>query len=535
MRESPRGTRGSEAPASKRRAEGSEPKHNIDWFIFIATALIVTGVCIPLILFPEAGARSVGAAFDFVTENFGILYIWSASAALLFLLWLALGRHGRVRLGPAGCRPEFSTFSWAAMLFCGGIGSTILYWGTIEWAYYYQAPPFDAAPGSPAAIQWAMSYPIFHWGLAGWAFYCLPAVAMAHAYHVCNQPSLRVSSACRAAIGARADGALGRTLDLVFMVGLVGAAATGVGLSAPLITASISRFAGIPEEFYMSLVAVLLGTFVFAGSVYAGLENGIRRLSNLNVVLALLLLVFVLVTGPTRFLLETTTDAVGFTIQNFVRMLTWTDPFLKTGFVESWTIFYWAWWLSLGPFMGIFVSKISRGRTIREMIFGILGYGSLGCVLFFTVLGHYALHLELNDLAPVLDTLNTQGASAAIVDVMASLPSGRWLLPYFALICLVFMATTYDSASYTLASCATRRLPADQHPARWNRVFWALSLGLVPITLLILGGLRSLQTAAVVVSLPLIVVGVLMSVSLVKGLRAAEAAAPRPTTSDEAR
>jgi BCCT family betaine/carnitine transporter len=174
--------------------------------------------------------------------------------------------------------------------------------------------------------------------------------------------------------------------------------------------------------------------------------------------------------------------------------------------------------------MGIFVSKISRGRTIREMIFGMLGYGSLGCILFIAVLGNYALHVELSGLAPVLDTLNDRGAPAAIVDVLVSLPSGRWLLPYFAVICLIFMATTYDSAAYTLASCATRRLPADRHPARWNRVFWALGLGLVPITLLELGGLRSLQTATVVVSLPLIAVGVIMSVSLVKGLREAEAA-----------
>jgi BCCT family betaine/carnitine transporter len=511
-------------------SDPSEPGHNIDWFIFISTAVIILGICVPLVVFPEAGSRSVSAAFEFVTQKFGVFYIWSASAAFAFLLWLALGRHGKVLLGPEGCHPDYSTFSWAAMLFCGGIGSTVLYWGTIEWAYYYQAPPFNEAPGSAAAIQWAMSYPIFHWGVTGWAFYCLPAVAMGHAYHVRNQPSLRVSTACRAAIGAHADGALGRALDLVFMVGLVGAAATGVGLSAPLITASVSRFAGIPEEFYMSMVAVLLGTLLFAASVYAGLDRGIKRLSNLNVILALIFLAFVLIAGPTLFLLKATTDSVGFALQNFIRMMTWTDPLTDSGFVENWTVFYWAWWLALGPFMGIFVSKISRGRTIREMVFGMLGYGSLGCVLFFAVLGNYALHVHLNDLAPVMDTLNdkTLGAPAAIVDVLVSLPSGRWLLPYFAVICLIFMATTYDSASYTLASCATRRLPADQHPARWNRVFWALSLGIVPITLLILGGLRSLQTAAVVVSLPLILVGVVMSVSLVKSLKEVEADSGSP-------
>lgn len=515
-------------------SDPSEPRYNIDWFIFVCTAIVIAGVCVPLIVFPEAGAVWVSAAFDFITTKFGVFYVWSASASVVFLLWLALGRHGRVRLGPEGCRPDFSTFSWAAMLFCGGIGSTVLYWGTIEWAYYYQAPPFQEAPGSAAAIQWAISYPVFHWGITGWAFYCLPAVAMAHAYHVRNQPSLRISSACRAAIGAHADGVLGRSFDLVFMVGLVGAAATGVGLSAPLITASISQFADIPEESYMSLITVFLGTVVFAGSVYAGLDRGIRRLSNLNVILALLFLAFVLAAGPTLFILKATTDAVGFAIQNFIRMMTWTDPFTDSGFVESWTIFYWAWWLALGPFMGIFVSKISRGRTIREMIFGMLGYGSLGCLLFFSVLGDYALYLELGDLVPVLDILNDRGASAAIVEILLSLPSGRWLLPFFAVICLIFMATTYDSASYTLASCATRRLSTDQHPARWHRVFWALSLGLLPITLLILGGLRSLQTATVVVSLPLILVGVVMSVSLVKSLREVEAQNSRQSLPGEA-
>jgi len=250
------------------------------------------------------------------------------------------------------------------------------------------------------------------------------------------------------------------------------------------------------------------------------------------VTLALIFLTLVLVSGPTLFLLKASTEAVGFVVQNFIRMNTWTDSLTDSGFVESWTIFYWAWWLALGPFMGIFVSKISRGRTIREMIFGMLGYGSVGCMLFIAVLGNYALHVQLSDLVPVVDVLNERGAPAAIVEILASLPTGRWLLPFFAGICLIFMATTYDSASYTLASCATRRLPTDRHPARWNRVFWALSLGLVPITLLILGGLRSLQTAAVVVSLPLIVVGVLMSVSLVKGLRQAEAAS-LPPASDE--
>jgi BCCT family betaine/carnitine transporter len=497
--------------------------HNIDWFIFTGTAIIIPAVCVPLILYPEEGAAVVSASFDFVTTYFGFAYVWSAVAAIGLLAWLAMGRHGSVRLGPADSRPEFSTFSWAAMLFCGGIGTTVLYWGTIEWAYYYQTPPYGELPGSPAAIRWAISYPIFHWGITGWVFYCLPAVGMAYAYHVGGIPSLKLSSACRAAIGTRSDGPLGRLIDLTLMVGLVGAAGTGVGFSAPLITASVSGFTGISESLTMTLLAVALGTVVFAVSVYAGLERGIKRLSNINAVMALLLLVFVLVAGPTLFILKAGTDAIGFQFQNFIRMNTWTEPLSDSGFVESWTIFYWAWWIALGPFMGVFVSKISRGRTIREMIFGVVGYGTLGCTLFFCVLGNYALHLELEGLVPVIDILNERGAPAAIVGVLTALPTGPWLLPVFALLGLIFLATTYDSASYTLASVATKELPPDSHPARWHRVFWALSLGILPTALLILGGLRSLQTAVVVVSLPLIVVGVLMSVSLVRSLRAAEA------------
>jgi BCCT family betaine/carnitine transporter len=502
-----------------RRDQFSELDHNIDWFIFLVTAALVVGVCLPLILYPEAGSDAVSAAFEFVTTYFGFAYIWAAIATLAFLLWIALGRYGHVRLGPEGCIPEFSTFSWASMLFCGGIGTTILHWGTIEWVYYYQSPPFGALPQSAEALEWAVSYPIFHWGITGWAFYCLPAVAMGYAYHGRNLSSLRVSSACRSALGDRADGPLGRLIDLVFMAGLVGAAGTGVGFSVPLITASISSFTGIPETFGMQLLVIFLGTVTFAASVFAGLERGIRRLSTFNVALALLLLGFILIVGPTLFILKVSTNAIGFGMQNFIRMNSWTDPFSDSGFVESWTIFYWAWWIALGPYMGLFVAKVSRGRTLRSMVFGIVGFGSLGCAAFFSVLGNYALYLELNGTLPVLDMLNELGAPATVVSVLNSLPTGRWLLPPFALLCMVFMATTYDSASYTLASCATRELPVDRHPARWHRVFWALSLGILPTALLVLGGLRALQTAVVVVSLPLLAVGVVLSVALVRNLR----------------
>jgi BCCT family betaine/carnitine transporter len=205
-------------------------------------------------------------------------------------------------------------------------------------------------------------------------------------------------------------------------------------------------------------------------------------------------------------------------LQNFITMSTWTDPAAGSDFVESWTVFYWAWWLALGPFMGIFITKISGGRSLRQVILGALGYGTLGTTLFFVVLGNYAVNMEQTGQLAVLDALNELGAAAAVVQVVASLPLAYLVLPLFALICVIFAATSYDSASYTLASSTTRALPRDAHPARWNRVFWAAVLGLLPITLIQIGGLRPLQSAVVAVSVPLLVVVTMMTVGLWKSL-----------------
>jgi len=493
---------------------------NTDWFIFSMSVGVILGVCAPLVLYPDAGKQALDTGFEFVTQRIGVAYVLAAAGSVILLLKLAFGRHGSVVLGPPDSQPSFSTFSWCAMLFCGGIGSSVVYWGTIEWAFYFDSPPMGFEPRSDQALLWATAYPLFHWGITGWALYCLPAVAIAYAYHVGNTNSLRLSSACRAALGDATDGPLGRLIDLMFMVGLLGATSTGLGLAVPLISAVVNRLFGVGEEFTLSLAIIALITALFAISVYVGLDKGIKRLSNLNVGFAFALLIFVLIAGPTVFIVETSVEAVGHMVQNFIAMSTYTDAQNKTDFVGAWTVFYWAWWLALGPFMGIFITKISRGRTIKELIVCSLGYGSLGCAAFFLILGNYALFLEQTGQVAVLDIVNSAaGAPHAIVAVLAQLPGGSIALVLFGLLCLIFAATSYDSASYTLASAATRDLPANAHPPAWHRMFWAFFLGILPITLIYLGGLRSLQSAMVIVSVPLLVVLIILTVALMKGLR----------------
>ena len=505
-----------------RRLQPDDPAASIDWFIFIASATVVFAVCIPLGLYPDDGSVVLDAAFRFVTEKLGIGYILFSIVAIGLLIYLAFSRFGAVHLGDQS-RPDFGTFSWAAMLFCGGIGTSVLYWGTIEWAHYYQAPPMGVTPHSTEALQWAMAYPIFHWGFTGWALYCLPAVAVAYAYHVRGVRSLTLSAACEPVIGEWAHRFPGRLIDMTYMIGLVGACSTGIGLAVPLIAACLEWLFGFQNTFGLKVVVISMVTLVFAASVWIGLEKGIRRLSNLAVWLAFTLLLFVLVSGPTVYILELGTATFGFMLQKFVTMSTWTDPGARSDFVESWTVFYWAWWLALGPFMGIFITKISGGRSLRQVILGALGFGTLGTSLFFLVLGSYAVHLQESGRLAVLAALNGAGAASAVVDVIASLPLAFLVLPLFGLICVIFAATSYDSASYTLASSTTRALPRDAHPARWNRVFWAVVLGLLPITLIQIGGLRPLQSAVVAVSVPLLVVVGIMTVGLWKSLHQDEA------------
>ena len=495
-------------------------KHKVDWPSFCAAVAIIALVSTPLLLFPESGGKVLAELYGFISSKFGFLYLIAGMAALVLLLWLALGRYGKIRLAAGDEPPEFGDLSWAAMLFCAGVGAGLMYWAPIEWAYYIEAPPYGLEAGSTAAAEWASTYGIFHWGPTAWAFYCLPTIAIAYPYYVKKVPYLRLSTGCNYFFKQEEETRAERLIDWLFMIGLLGGAGTSLGFSTPMIAACIARITGWEADIGLEFGVVLVSVALFATSVWFGLKKGIKRLSDINMWLALMLLGFVLLVGPTIFLLKTSVNSLGLMMQNFIKMSSWTDAFTDSGFVENWTIFYWAWWIAYGPFVGMFVTRISRGRSIRQVILGMLGYGSLGAAVFYMILGNYGLHLETTGTLAVTSVLANDGGPAAIVAILGQLPFAAAVIAVFAVIALIFSATTYDSASYILASCATRRLMAGEDPDRWHRVFWAMALAVLPLTLMFVGGLKTVQTATLIVSLPLIFVGVLMAVSLVRQLRA---------------
>jgi BCCT family betaine/carnitine transporter len=499
--------------------ENRMEKAQIDKGVFWPSALIVAAIGVALAVAPGAGTAAMDAVLGFLTGNFGWLYLWVGFGVFALVVWLAAGRYGKVFFGRPGDTPEFSTLSWIAMIFTAGIGGGIMYWGIIEWAYYFTDPPFGMQPRSTEAGHWAATYPLYHWGFIGWALYCLPALPLAYVYHVRRRSTLRLSDACRGVIGNRADGWLGRVIDVLFIFGMVGAAGTSLGLEVPVVSQGLSALTPLEPGTGLNIAILAAWTLLFGASVYLGLQRGLRRLANINVWLAAGLGIFLLLAGPTVFIIDTFTNSVGLLMQNFVEMSFYTDPVGGSGFEESWTVFYWGWWIAYAPFLGLFTAKISRGRSMRGLILAMLGAGSLGNWIAFALLGNTGLSFQLDGTVDVAGILENQGPTAAIVAVLQALPLGALVLTVFTLLVVIFLATTLDSSAYTMAAAATRHLPAEEEPARWHRVLWAVALAVVAVGLMYAGGLEALQTLSIITAFPLIFVLGLVTESFRRWLR----------------
>jgi BCCT family betaine/carnitine transporter len=502
------------------------PDTRIDKFTFFMVLVILFSIAVPLILFPEQGKEWVGIARSFVSANFGFAYLAFGVIALLFVIYIVISDIGKIKLGRPEETAEFSDASWASMLFCGGIGASILYWGLIEWAYYYQGPPFNLASGSPDAIRWATTYGIFHWGPVAWAIYLVPAVPIAYFYYVRQTPVLKVSQTLMPLLGEKLAGSnWAKMLDVLFVFGMVGGGATTLGLASPLINEGLYNLFGLPRNITMQIVVLLVTTMIFAYSAYQGLKGGIQKLSNINFYLAVIFLLFILVVGPTVFILNTGLEAIGRSITEMPRMMTYIEPFKDfqafgfehTTFPQDWTVFYWAWWLVFAPTIGLFIAKISRGRTIRNMVLGSMFYGSMGCAMFMIILGNYGLYLQLTGAVDVVAVLNNESPTAAIFAILNSLPMSYIVIAIFTFLATIFTATTFDSISYILASVVQREV--DDEPHRWNRLFWAFTLCLLPAILMFLGDLQTLQTASIIAGAPLIIILSMMIISVIKAAR----------------
>lgn len=485
----------------------------IDSTVFYGALSALLAVSLPIIIFPDSSSKVLSAINSLIINKMGSFFTLFGLFCIIFCLWVSFGRYGGIVLGDENEKPEFSTFSWASMLFCAGVGAGVVYWGVIEWVYYYKAPPLGFSKGSWQAAEMAAAYGLFHWGPMAWGIYSVASCAVGYIIFIRKGDVLKLSEACRGFLGNKVDGILGKLIDISFVFGIVGGVATSLGMGSPLVTAGLSRVFGIQETPGLQIAILLAVTAIFGLSAYSGLKKGIKVLSDINVILAIGIIVFIFLAGNTLFILEMGVTSTGLMLTNFLRMSTWLDPVGKSMFPQTWTIFYWAWWAVYAPFLGMFIARISKGRTIKQMVMGALLYGSAGCILFFAVLGNYGLDLHITGQLDVVKSLTDVGGPQTIVSILETLPLGKLIVFLIVVLSVTFMATSYDSASYILAANSQKRI-IDEEPIRWLRLVWAFSLALIPTGFILLGSpLSTLQTASLVFGIPVCLIVIITAFS----------------------
>ncbi|MBY7142416.1 BCCT family transporter [Virgibacillus sp. NKC19-3] len=494
-------------------------KLNIETKVLWPVLVILLLGLVPVGVNPSAAEETVGNILSFITENFGWIFVLFPFLILIFFTWLVFGKFGQIKLGDPEDKPKFSNFSWFSMIFTTGIGAEIMYQSVIEPITYTTGPPFGLEAGTLSAAEWALPYGLFHWGILAWAIYALPSIPMAYALYVKKIPYFRLSAACKPILGKHSDGLPGKIVDVAMMLGLIGVVGTSIGLVAPMIAELLSEMFHIPVTLGLLAIVIALWVIIFGGSVYLGLERGIKRLSNFNIIIVAAITAFVFLVGPTIFMLSNSVQALGKMFNNFFEMGLSLGSIRGGSFPQDWTIFYWAWWIGYASLIGLFTARISKGRTIKQVIITQCLVGPVGCWLFFGVFGNYALNVQLSNVIPVDTIMADSGQTGVIMAVINTLPLSTIIIPLLVIAYLIFSATTFDTASLILSSVASKKLDRMGQPPRIHRLFWAFILGGVGIIILAIGGLEAVQLSSVIVGVPMILVFVLMTISFIKSVK----------------
>lgn len=481
--------------------------------------VIILALCVTLVMNPIGAGNAIAEFKTSVVNVLSPFYLWLGLAVTLYCAYFTFSKYGSIRLG--GTKPEYSTFSWIVMMFCAGMGSSMMYWAALEWVYYYSAPPMGAEPFSKLAGELSMVYGNFHWSITAWALFAVGAVPLAQRFYIRKQPGLSLTACVDGVIGEKAsNGLAGKIIDIIFVFGILGGHATTLAFGVPMLCNNFSALTGIPVSFTLQVVMMLLVTLIFVVSSWVGIEKGLKNLSDYNAYLAIALAIFVLVAGPTMFEIKSITNSLGYMFQNFIHMSLWTDFVSNGGFPESWTSFYWAWWLGLGPWMWVFTVRISKGRTIRQMLLGMILCGSLGCWLYFGTVSSFGLFQQINGNVDLVNILATQGPDSAVTALVLSLPFGKIVLAIWFLVGIVFIATTMDSSSFTLATATTKNLKDGENPDRMFKMFWSFLLIAIPLSFMFAkASLTALQSLAVLTAVP---IAILTIMSMVAGWKYAK-------------
>ncbi|KGA95567.1 glycine/betaine ABC transporter [Alkalihalobacillus alcalophilus ATCC 27647 = CGMCC 1.3604] len=487
-----------------------EKDHSASFVLYVSVIGVVLFVTWGIISPSHLGATA-NTALDWIIVNFGWFYMLMASLFVIFGLVIAISPFGKLRLGKEDDRPEHSFISWVGMLFAAGLGVGFVFFGVAEPIIYYLDTPPGITPGTIEAAEVGLQYGVFHWGLHAWGAFSVVGLTLAYVQYRKNRPAL-ISSAFYPLIGNRVNGWMGRGIDLLAVISTCAGVATTFGLSALQISGGVSFLTPLSNSIPLQLTIIAIITVLFLFSAVRGIEKGIKRLTNINLILAGLLLIFVFLAGPTITLLESMVTTVGGYVANIVDMSLTMTPFSESEWLGANTIFFWAWHMSWSPFVGLFIARISKGRTIREFIGGVLLVPTLLAVIWFTTFGGTALEIEMSGMYPLADVALNE-VELTLFYMLEQLPFTTIVSILAIIVVGIFFVTSADSAAFVLGSMTSG---GQLNPSYKLKILWGVLIAGTASVLLISGdgGLNALQTAAIAAALPFAFILVLMLISV---------------------
>jgi choline/glycine/proline betaine transport protein len=482
--------------------------------VFFPASALVICLLLCTLIFPDASAAFFALLQASIVENGSWFYVFVVASILLFTLYLGLSRFSSIKLGPDHSTPDYSYVSWLSMLFAAGMGIGLMFYGVAEPLMHYLSPP-TIETGTIEAAQEAMKITFFHWGLHAWAIYAIVALILAY-FSFRHDLPLTLRSALYPLIGDKIYGWRGDVVDIFAVTGTLFGVATSLGLGVLQISAGLNYLFGLSTTTMVHVWLIIGITSIAIVSVCSGLDRGIRILSEFNMILAVGLLVLILVLGPTVFLLKALMQNTGNYLSDIVRNTFNLFAYQKTDWIGGWTIFYWGWWLAWAPFVGLFIARISRGRTIREFIMGVMLVPTVFTLVWMTIFGNSAIDMVLNQGNEMLGTLANDNAPVALFLFLEQFPWSTLLSVIAVMMIVVFFVTSCDSGAMVIDMLCSH---GNNNTPLWQRVYWTAGVGLIAAVLLLGDGISALQTMTIASALPFAIVLIVAMIGLMKALR----------------
>jgi choline/glycine/proline betaine transport protein len=492
-------------------------KDRINPVVFYTSAGLILTFSLVTILYSDLAAAWIQTTVNWVSSTFGWYYMLAATLYIVFVIYMACSRYGAIKLGPEQSKPEFSLLSWSAMLFAAGIGIDLMFFSVAEPVTQYMQPPEGAGQTMEAARQ-AMVWTLFHYGLTGWSMYALMGIALGYFSYRYNLP-FTIRSALYPIFGKRINGPIGHTVDIAAVIGTIFGIATTLGIGVVQLNYGLKVLFDVPEGLTAQMALIVLSVVIATISVTSGVDKGIRILSELNVALALGLILFVLFMGKTDFLLNALVLNVGDYINRFMGMTLNTFAFDRpTQWMNSWTLFFWAWWVAWSPFVGLFLARISRGRTIREFVLGTLIIPFTFTLLWLSVFGNAALYEIIHGDAGFAQEVMSH-AERGFYSLLAQYPAFKLSASVATITGLLFYVTSADSGSLVLGNFTSKLKDINSDAPNWLRIFWSVAIGVLTMGMLMTNGISALQNTTVIMGLPFSFVIFFVMAGLYKSLK----------------